>query len=73
MTQQRCGDCVFSLEFYPAEDGEEGRNQCCYPPAWLPLSMQGVANRERETVNPERTDCPTWTSKDNDANLHSPY
>lgn len=57
----KCAECKYSREFYPAEDGEEGRNLCGYPIELLPLSMQGVANRERETVNPERTDCPTWT------------
>ncbi len=60
---ERCGDCAYSLEFYPAEGGDEGRNQCCYPVYLLPLSYQGCAGRERETVNPERTDCPTWTAK----------
>lgn len=59
----RCGDCAYSHEFYPAEDGDEGRNLCHYPIDTLPLSMQGVANRERETVNPERADCPTWKEK----------
>lgn len=58
----KCADCKYSREFYPAEDGAEGRHICEYPLALLPLSMQGVANRERETVNPERTDCPTWTA-----------
>jgi len=58
----RCGDCKFSTEFFPAEDGEEGRHLCGYPIPLLPLSMQGTANREREPVNPERTDCPTWTA-----------
>lgn len=60
---KRCGDCRYSREFYPADDGEEGRIICDYPIILLPLSMQGVANRERETVNPERTDCPCWTAK----------
>jgi hypothetical protein len=60
----RCGDCTFSQEFYPAEDGEPGKNLCFYPVILLPLSMAGVANRERETVDPERTDCPCWTAKE---------
>jgi len=59
----RCADCKYSEEFYPAEYGDEGCNLCNYPIRLLPLSMQGVANRDRETVNPERTDCPTWTEK----------
>jgi hypothetical protein len=56
-----CGSCKYSIELYPAEHGDEGRNMCEYPIPLLPLSMQGVANRERESVNPEREDCPTWT------------
>lgn len=57
----KCGDCKYSVEFIPPEDGDEGRCLCEYPVSFLPLSMQGVANREREPVNPERIDCPTWT------------
>lgn len=60
---KRCGDCAYSLEYYPAEDGDEGRKQCCYPTNLLPLAYQGCAGRERDMVNPERTDCPTWTEK----------
>lgn len=59
----RCGDCKYSEELYPADEDSSGRNLCEYPIALLPLSMQGYANRERESVNPENTTCPTWTQK----------
>jgi hypothetical protein len=55
-----CSSCQYFQEFYPAADGEPGRGLCSYPPALLPLSMAGVACRERETVAENATGCPTY-------------
>ena len=56
-----CASCSLSswwVEPSP-EDNDPGWVFCQFPAARLPLSFQGVAQRERETMPADATGCPT--------------
>ena len=56
-----CQMCRHFSWFYPPDDdGDEGRGLCGIPPERLPLSMAGVAMREKESVSPFATGCPMF-------------
>ena len=59
----RCDACTWSEEFYPAMDGEPASYLCKIPSETMPLCMQGVDQRERETVKGDQTGCPCWKAK----------
>ena len=62
---RRCGTCRHYDVFVPGEYDVDGIGSgiCNVPHELLPLSMQGVALREKETVAADATGCP----------LHAPH
>jgi len=55
-----CSQCKYYEEFYPASDDAQARGLCYYPAEFLPTSMAGCANRERETVEADNDKCPCY-------------
>jgi hypothetical protein len=73
MDAQTCGACRYGQTFgqlmgWTDEEcrvvngtGTESIS-CLYPAKLMPLSMQGVAQREREPVEADATGCPCWSA-----------
>ena len=58
-----CGTCFWGEEWIPEDQDDPAILFCRYPTSLLPLCMQGVAQRERETVNATDIGCPVWKQK----------
>ena len=63
LSERACAYCRWRA-LHPWQDGdlldEDDLIQCVYPAERLPLSMSGVALRERELVLADKTGCPCW-------------
>lgn len=57
-----CAACKWSeLWFLGEHVGDDYDTYLCtYPASRMPISMQGVAQRERSPVRSNQTGCPCW-------------
>lgn len=60
-----CLTCKWSSLWFRGKDVGDNYDtfHCEYPMDRLPISMQGEAQDERETVRSDQTGCPCWEAK----------